>query len=405
MHQRYVVRVGAAIVATTLALSACGSRGESGSSSGDTGSSKKVAKIGVIAPLSGDLSALGKGIQHSVELAVKQANDSNATPGWTLEVEPVDDEGKAEVGKNGATKLAADNEVVAVVGNLNSSVSQQTQPVFAAAKITQISPANTGPALSRGATLDKRPYPTFFRTCTTDIVQGAFAAKFLLDTGVKQVATIHDKKTYGQGLVQYFTEAFKKGGGTIVAAETINPDEGNFGPVVSKVAPSKPKAVFYGGEYPQAGPLSKQMKVGGLNVPLMGGDGIFDPKYIELAGSGADGDLATSVGAPVDSTEVGKKFLADYEAAGYAEPSAAYGGYSYDAANAIINGLKVSLKDAADAKSARQATIDAVGKVSFDGVTGKVQFDEFGDTLARVITGYKVEGGKWVAVKTETISE
>ncbi|HET7476821.1 MAG TPA: branched-chain amino acid ABC transporter substrate-binding protein [Dermatophilaceae bacterium] len=405
MHQRSVVRVGAILIAASLALSACGSRGgdtAGGNASG--GSSKKVAKIGVIAPLSGDLSALGKGIQHSVELAVKQANESNAIPGWTLQVSPVDDEAKADVGKNGATKLAADDQVVAVVGNLNSSVSQQTQPVFAAAKITQISPANTGPTLTRGASLDSRPYKSFFRTCTTDIVQGAFAAKFLLDTGIKQVATIHDKKTYGQGLVKYFTDAFKKGGGTIVAAETINPDEGNFGPVVSKVAPSKPKAVFYGGEYPQAGPLSKQMKAGGLAVPLMGGDGIFDPKYIELAGSGSDGDLATSVGAPTDSTEVGKKFLADYSAAGYAEPSAAYGGYSYDAANAIINGLKVSLKDAADAKSARQATIDAVGKVSFDGVTGKVGFDEFGDTLARVITGYKVDGGKWVSVKTENMS-
>ena len=41
----------------------------------------------------------------------------------------------------------------------------------------------------------------------------------------------------------------------------------------------------------------------------------------------------------------GKKFLADYKAADYAEPSAAYGGYSYDAANAIIAGLKASLAE------------------------------------------------------------
>ena len=42
--------------------------------------------------------------------------------------------------------------------------------------------------------------------------------------------------------------------------------------------------------------------------------------------------------------------------------------------------LKTSLASASDAKSARQATIDAVSKVSFDGATGKVAFDEFGDT-------------------------
>ena len=65
---------------------------------------------------------------------------------------------------------------------------------------------------------------------------------------------------------------------------------------------------------------------------------------------------------------------ADYQAAGYKEPYAAYGAYSYDAANAIINALKTSLASASDAKSARQATIDAMSKVSFDGATGKVGF-------------------------------
>ena len=405
MHQRSIVRIGVPLAVAALALSACGSRGDSGGSSGGStgGGATKTVKIGVIAPLSGDLSALGKGIQHSVELAVMQANEANAVPGWELKVEPVDDEGKAEVGKNGATKLASDDEVAGVVGNLNSSVSQQTQPVFAAANIVQVSPANTGPSLTRGADGNSRPYKTFFRTCTTDITQGAFAAKFLLDQGIKSVATIHDKKTYGQGLVTYFTEAFKAGGGTIVAAETINPDESNYTPVVSKVAPAKPQAVYYGGEYPQAGPLSQQMKAAGLNVPLMGGDGIYDPTFIQLAGETSNGDLATSVGEPTENTEAGKKFLADYEAANFAEPAAAYGGYSYDAANAIIEGLKVALKDAEDVKSARQAVIDAVGKVSFAGVTGQVGFDEFGDTKVKVITGYKVDGGKWVAVKSENL--
>lgn len=407
MAQRSVMTMGASLLVASIALAGCGSRGDNGTdSTGDTGGGAKVAKIGVIAPLSGDLSALGKGIQHSVELAVKQANEAKTIPGWTLEVEAVDDEGKADVGKNGATKLAGDDKVIGVVGNLNSSVSQQTQPVFAAANIAQISPANTGPSLTRGANIDSpaRPYKTYFRTCTTDIAQGGFAAQFLIEQKIMTVATIHDKKTYGQGLVHYFTQAYEKLGGKIVAAETINPDESNYAPVVSKVAPSKPGAVYYGGEYPQGGPLSKQMKAGGLNVPLMGGDGIFDPKFIELAGSTSNNDLATSVGEPTENSEAGKKFLADYEAAKYAEPSAAYGGYSYDAANAIINALKVSLKDAKDVKGARQATVDAVGKVSFDGVTGKVSFDEFGDTLVKVITGYKVEGGKWVSVKSGSVS-
>ena len=81
MHQRSIVRIGVPLAVAALALTACGSRGDSGTTGGgSTGGATKTAKIGVIAPLTGDLSALGKGIQHSVELAVKQANDTNADP-------------------------------------------------------------------------------------------------------------------------------------------------------------------------------------------------------------------------------------------------------------------------------------------------------------------------------------
>jgi len=401
VHQRSVVKVGASLLIASLALSACGSRGGTTSS---TSSGNKTAVIGIMAPLSGSLSALGLGIQHSVELAVTQANASNAIPGWTLKTEAKDDQALPDVGKNAATAFASEPNVAGVVGNLNSSVSQSTQPVLATAKIVQVSPANTNPSLTQGAnfaTAPVRTYATYFRTCTTDAVQGPFAARYLFQTAhITKVATINDKKVYGQGLVAAFTKEFKALGGIITDAETVNPDESNFQAVISKVKPTSPNAVYYGGEYPIAGPLSQQMKAAGLNVPLMGGDGIYDPKYVALAGTTANGDLATSVGAPTDSLAAGKKFLADYAAAGYKDPAAAYGAYSFDAANAIINALKVSLKGAADVASVRQATIDAVGKVNFAGVTGPVAFDKFGDSISRVLTVYKVESLKWVPVQT-----
>lgn len=406
MLKRSAVRVGVTIFAASLALSACGSRGgDSGSGSGGQASGK-VATIGVIAPLSGDLSALGLGIRNSVDLAVKQANESGAIPGWTLQVDAKDDEAKPETGKNAATALAGDANVIGVVGTLNSSVAQNVQPVLASANIVQVSPANTNPALTKGAqfaTAPKRTYANYFRTCTTDDVQGPFAAQYLLSKGIKNVATIHDKKAYGQGLVDAFTKDFTAKGGKITAATTINPDDANFQTAITAVQGGKPQAVYYGGEYPQAGPLSQQMKSAGLNVPLMGGDGIYDPKFIELAGATATGDMATSVGAPTESLEKGKTFLDAYKAAGYSDAAGAYGAYSYDAANAIIEGLKTSLASAQDASSARQATVDAVGKVDFEGVTGKVSFDQYGDSTTRVLTAYEVKDGKWAAAKTGSV--
>ena len=137
---------------------------------------------------------------------------------------------------------------------LNSSVAQSVQPVLAAANITQVSrPTRT--RLTQGAdfaTAPKRTYPTYFRTCTTDSIQGPFAARYLFEkAGIKEIATVHDKKTYGQGLVDAFTQEYTKLGGKVVAAETINPDDDKYDAVISKIKPSNPKAVYYGGEYPR----------------------------------------------------------------------------------------------------------------------------------------------------------
>ncbi|HEX8509056.1 MAG TPA: branched-chain amino acid ABC transporter substrate-binding protein [Propionibacteriaceae bacterium] len=403
MRKQRLFIAGVTLLASTMAMTACGSR--TAETPAGTAGETKTAKIGVIAPLTGDLSSLGLGIQNSVDLAIKQANDSNAIPGWKLELSAEDDEAKPDVGKNAATKLASDDEVVGVVGALNSSVSLSLQPVFGSANVVNVSPANTGPSLTLGPdylTSKKRPYPTFFRTCTTDIIQGGFAATYLYNTaGVKKVATIHDKKTYGQGLVAAFTDEYKRLGGQVVAAETINPEDKDFSSVISKVKGANPDAVYYGGEFPQSGPLSQQAKAAGLNVPLMGGDGMYSPNYIKLAGKTSEGDLATSVGAPTETLASAKAFLDGYASGGYKDPYEAYGAQSYDAANAIINALKTSLASASDAKSARQATVDAMKSVSFDGATGPVSFDEFGDTKTKIVTAYKVTGGKWAPDKTE----
>ena len=408
MGKQRLAVAGVTLLAATLAMTACGSRAETGGDGGG-GGEDKVAKIGVIAPLSGDLSELGLGIQNSVDLAVKEANESGDFEGWTLEIAAEDDEGKPDPARNAGTKLAGDEEVVAVVGTLNSSTGTTVQPVLDAAQIAMVSPANTNPSLTRGADPlgnPERTYPGYFRTCTTDAIQGPFAARYLYeDLGMKKVATVHDKKTYGQGLVDAFSGEFEKLGGEIVAAETINPDDAAYSAVVSKIAPLGAEAVYYGGEYPQAGPLSQQMKSGGLDVPLMGGDGIYADSYLKQAGKAGTGDLATSVGAPTEDLESAQAFVDAYAAEEYDEEYGAYGAYAYDAATAVIEGLKTSLPDAEDAKSARPGTIEAIGGVSFDGATGPVGFDEYGDAVTRVLTVYEVKDGAWAAVKTDEFKE
>lgn len=406
MRQRSFIAITAALAAGALTLTACGSRDDEGSSSDDSGT---TVTIGIDAPLTGDLSALGLGIKNSVDLATKQANEQKYVDGVTFKIEALDDQALPSSGQQNASKLVADDAVLGVVGPLNSSVAESMQKIFDDAKLVEVSPANTNPALTQGTDWNtgtkKRPYASYFRTATTDAIQGPFAAQYVYnDSKKKKVFVIDDKKTYGAGLAATFTEEFKKLGGTVAGTQHIDPDTKDFSAVATQVKSSGADVVYYGGEYPQAGPLSKQIKAAGAKIPVVGGDGIYSADFIKLAGASATGDLATSVGAPVEELASAKEFVSNYEAAGYKEAYEAYGGYSYDSAWAIIEAVKKVVEDN-DGKlpdDARAKVTTAMQNVSFDGVTGKVSFDEFGDATNKQLTVYAVENGAWKAVKSGT---
>jgi branched-chain amino acid transport system substrate-binding protein len=407
VRHRYVYRAAIPAIVGIIAVAGCGSNKSSGGGSGGGGSHTVV--IGMSAPLTGPLSALGLGMKNSVDLAVKQANQANKIKGWTIKFDPQDDQADANVGGTVAAHLASETNLAGVVGTLNSSVAQQEQKAYNDQNIVMISPANTGVELTQGPDYAKgnkvRPYKSYFRVSTTDAIQGPFAAKYLITSGIKTVATVNDQKTYGAGLVAQFEKEFKKEGGKITSHQTINPGDKDFSGVISKIKPTNPAAIYYGGEYPEAGPLSKQVKAAGLNIPLMGGDGIYDPTFVKLAGPKSEGDLATSVGAPTAALTSAQDFVSAYKAAGYKEDFSAYGAYSYDAANVIINALaKVLVGKTSVDSAARQAIVQAVQSTDLSGITGHVSFDQYGDTTNKVLTVYKVKGGVFTPVNTASFN-
>jgi branched-chain amino acid transport system substrate-binding protein len=320
-----------------------------------------------------------------------------------------DDQATASVGQQNASALVADNSVVGVVGPLNSSVAQSEQAVFNTAKVIQVSPANTNPSLTRGndwATAPKRQFETYFRVCATDDLQGPFAADYVFNTlNIKTVATVNDGKTYGAGLVQTFTGEFTKLGGKVVSTDQVGEKDTDFSAVVNHIKPAGAGLLYYGGEYPVAAPLSNQLHAAGVNIPVMGGDGVYDPTYQTLAGpTKGEGDYATSVGAPTDTQASAQSFVADYKAANYPDPYAAYGAYSYDATTSIINAVKAAYKGDGKAPT-RDAVLAAMSTVSFTGATGQVSFDQYGDTTNKVLTMYQIKKGLWTAIQTKPFGQ
>lgn len=408
MRHRSLFIVTTAVTVGALTLSACGSRDDN---SEGGGGGKKTVVIGLDAPLTGDLSALGQGIKNSADLAVKTANKNNEVEGVTFKLESLDDVAQAATGQQNATKLVGNQDVMGVVGPLNSDVGQAMQKVFANDNLVQVSPANTNPEMTQGKDWQTgkkvRGFDTYFRTATTDAIQGPYAAQFMFnEKKLKNVYVIDDKKTYGAGLAATFSTEFKKLGGKVVGTDHINPDDKDFSSVASKVAQAKADFVYYGGEYPAGAPLASQIKNSRRQDTHrrrrrtlqrrvhQAGQEELRRRLRQLRGR-APGD-------PGHRQEVHRRLL---RRMGYDGAFEAYGGYAYDSTWAIIQAVKAVVekndgKLPSDVKDARKQITAAMQDVKFDGVTGTVGFDEYGDTINKQLSLYEVKGGKHVPVKT-----
>jgi branched-chain amino acid transport system substrate-binding protein len=401
----------AAVVVTALSLgaAACGDDDdEPRADDAPAQDTEPVATIGVVAPLEGGLVDFGRGIRNAVELAVDQANDRDAIPGWRIEVRALDDSSDPATGATAAEDLAGDDSVVGVVGTYNSGVAAEVAPVLDEAGIVMISPGNTDPTLTLGddPATPQRPFDHYFRLVAADNVQGPFLAEQARGPlGFARAAVISETKPVSKGLADVFAEEFAAAGGEGVHRAVVPDGTTDFADVVATAAPMQPDLVFFGGEYEVAAALRTAASAAGLDAPLMGGDGIKDDAYIEGVGEDSEGDLASSIGRPVASSPSARDFVAAYEEAGFREDPTDFAPYAYDAATTIIAAAADALEgeDAVTA-AARDAIRAAVQETDTTGASGPVAFDEFGDTRTKVLTLYRVQEGAWVAQTTEEVS-
>ncbi|MFC9817346.1 bifunctional serine/threonine-protein kinase/ABC transporter substrate-binding protein [Streptomyces virginiae] len=361
--------------------------------------------IGVDAPLSGGMSPMGVGIKNAADLAARTANESGHVPGVNFEIKALDDGADPARGASNAARFVSDEKVLGVVGPLNSGVAKTLVAPLAQANMAVVSPANTDPVLTLGpgwaAGSTSRPYDTYFRTVATDVDQGPFAARYLHGDAKKtKLYVVDDASAHGTALGSRFAAEFTKLGGAVVGTEQVDPAERAFEGLATRVKSSGADAVYFGGYYDTAAPISQQLKQAGVNVPLMGGDGIFDQQYL-TSNPKAEGDLATNIGAPAEESGAGQDFLARYQKAGYPEAAGWYGPYAYDATWSLIEAVKavVASNGGSLPDNARAKLPQAVAGLAFDGVTGRVAFDGSGDTVNRRLTVYTVSSGSWAMVR------
>jgi branched-chain amino acid transport system substrate-binding protein len=389
----HLLKIAPIAIAAAVALAACGKREEPAKkeSAKAAAPATQTVRIGHVAPLTGGIAHLGKDNENGARMAVDEINAAGGIKVGDktimLELVAEDDKADPKEGTLAAQKLV-DAGVVAVVGHLNSGTSIPASKIYADANITQISPSATNPRLT------EQGFKTTFRVVANDNQQGAVLANFAADQmKAKTIAIIDDRTAYGQGLADVVERVAKERGLKVVAREFTSDKATDFNAILTKVRAARPDVVMYGGMDATAGPMARQMRQLGIKAPMLAGDGVCSPKFIELAGDAAGILTCSKAGEAVEKLPKGPDFVARYRAK-FNQDVQIYSPYSYDAVFVIADAIR-------RAGSAERAAITAaMPATNLNGVTGTIAFDEKGDIKGGAISMFSVQDGKLNHIKT-----
>lgn len=336
---------------------------------------KGVIKIVTQSPLSGEQAALGEHIKLGAQLAVEEASKRFKALGFDLIFVPFDDQSKPEVGVANARNVAADPDVLLVVGHFNSGVALPASDVYKESLLTMISPANTATEIT-----DRR-YPNVNRVCGRDDVQGPVGARFTAqDLKLKSVYIIHDKTVYGQGVADQFRDEAKRLGLKILGYEGTE-ERANFGPLIIPMKAKNPDLVYFGGIYHQGGLLLKQMREKGVKAAFMGPDGLDSSEMVKITGEQVIGSYYTTVAAPMDAYPESAAFAKKFKQR-FGKDVESFGMYGYDAAAVGLKAIEQAIQELGGKKPTRAQVSAAVRKLKdFKGLTGSITFDDKGDPV------------------------
>ncbi|RJQ21740.1 MAG: branched-chain amino acid ABC transporter substrate-binding protein [Nitrospiraceae bacterium] len=339
-----------------------------------------VIKIGIAGPMTGDQAKMGMDFRNGVTLAVEEWNRKGGVSGRKIELIIGDDQRDPKQAVSVANKLVTQG-VKGVIGHFNSSCSIPASDVYDRAGIPMITPASTNPQLT-----EKGHYGVF-RVCGRDDQQGKVAADFVTrELKIKKLAVIHDKTTYGQGLADEFNK-FLGGKAEVVYYGGIVQGDKDFKTVLISIREKAPELIYFGGIYPEGGLMVKQAREIGMTVPFMSGDGVIDPKFVEIAGAeAAEGTYLTFSPDP-NTIPTAKEFIVQYtKRFGELGP---YSAYAYDAANIMLKAIEAA------GVTEGKAVMDKLHSMEFAGTLGNIKFDSKGDITVAPYVVWITKGGKF----------
>ena len=369
--------------------------------------------VGLVMELTGPAGEYGQAGAKSVEMAFRDINAAGGAHGCDLVTDTRDSQSQGNVAVDAATQLVQVKKVPAIIGGIISSV---TIPILtsvtAPAKIVQVSPAASSPTLT-ALGRDGKTNGIFFRTITSDSLQGIAAAKYAIDKGFKKLAIIHVNNDFGVNMVAEFSKAYKALGGTIVSTTPYNEKQSSYASEVTAGMGGNPDGLYLVSTPVDGATIARTWISQGGPQKFLLNDGMNSPDFIDSVGADYLKDAyGTSSGTtPTPSTDYFNKNYKDFSGI---EPTNPAADRAYDAGAIVGLALAIAGDDTSKLKDDIYRVVDPKGTaiyagkeefakalglikegkpIRYEGVIGPVSFDQYGD-----ITGpfrlWKIADGK-----------
>ena len=363
MKEKHLSKLIALLMVTAFLLSAC------------AGAAPSTIKIGINAPLTGDIPKVGEGTKYAAQMWLE---DINAAGGldvggkkYQVELDISDNESKAESAVAANTKMITQDGVLVIVGPQSSKQAVPAGEVANNDQTPMISPWSTNP----NTTLNR---PWVFRACFLDPFQGPVIANFVTNEfGFTKAAVLYDiGSDYPKGLAEYFKKAWEDlhGAGSVVAFETFSTKDKDFSAQLTKIKDSGAEFLFTPQYYDEVPLIVKQAHQLGFNSPIVGSDSWGSAELMNLCGSDCNGLYFSTHYAAAGATGATKEFIDRYnQKYGYVPDDVA--ALTWDALGLVQTAIQNCGTITGDLKTDRTCVRDALAKVrNYQGITGTMDF-------------------------------
>lgn len=345
-------------------------------------SRSKVIKVGINAPITGDIPKVGEGSKFTAQMWLE---DIEAAGGlevggkkWKVELVIEDNESQAASAVKAATKMITQDDVLVIVGPQSSKQAIPAGGVANNYGTPMISPWSTNPDTTKD-----RPF--VFRGCFLDPFQGPVLANFIKEEfGYKKAAVLYDVASdYPKGLAEFFKKAWEdvNGAGSVVAYESFVTRDADFSSQLTKIIQSGAEVLFTPQYYNEVALIVQQAHELGWKNPIVGSDSWGSAETVELCGKDCYGLFFSTHYAAAGAKGATKAFIDRYKAKyGYTPDDV--GALTWDSLKLVETAIKNTGGLTGRIDKDRQKVRDELTKIkNFAGITGNMTFTEDGDPI------------------------